>query len=167
MWQKLARLLDQREREELIQYCQSRYGVRPDFWESYAFIKRKEGVWVLANNCWEQTERLLDCGEVDTIGLRLFSGREFPYKPTHQFPLFLKEELVQGRISIDHDQAKALLKREALAQDFSKETHPGYYMAYYKDQYIGIALLSRGQWVSQVPKSLCAQLSNKISLEIC
>ncbi len=167
MSQKFEKILNEQESLELINYCLDRYGVPVSFWTNFLFLKRKEGLWVIPNQYRSFIEELFEMNSYDTAGLRLFSGKNFPYKVTHQFPLFVGSFIQKGKIHVSKEFALKLLFREPLEKDFSEETHPGYYFVYYKDQYIGIALLSRGQWVSQVPKSLTAQLPKSLDLEVC
>ncbi len=153
-------LLKEEDRAQLIHYLFDRYGITEAFWGSWDFIKRKEGLWLFPRGSYELGHQ----GAEESAGLRLFSGTEFPYKVTHQFGLFCQGVIKKGTIDADHESAVKLLKREVDLDFVTQETRPGYYLIQFEGKFVGVALLSRGKWTSQVPKSLKAQLPQNLSI---
>lgn len=157
-------VLGDTQRAEHLQYCLERYGVEPTFWDTWDLVKRKEGLWIFPRGSFSELQTLKGELREESSGLRLFSGSSFPYKVTHQFGLFCKDVIQKGWVDINEDNGLKVLRREELPSLSSTLTHPGYYLARVEGQFVGIVLLSQGQWVSQVPKSLKAQLPQSLRL---
>ena len=157
-------LLSAPEREEVIDYCFSRYGVQKDCWTDYDLIKKKEGLWLIPKykHSSELLDYLLEHGE--NSGLRVLSGKRFPYKVTSQFYQVFHKEVTKGTLSVTEEQGLKLLKRKTLEDQEFEPLAKGYYCCLFKEKFFGIALKATEGLVSQVPKSLTAQLAKDLKL---
>ena len=160
-------LLEGPERESVLEYCLSRYGVSFEAWAELELIKRAEGIWILSstqdrsNNdlglkkfLWENSE---------SQGLRVLSGKKFPYKVTSQFFQKFHKEITKGTIELTEEDALKLLRRSTLETGV-EELGKGYYFCLFQERFIGIALKMEEGLVSQVPKSLTGQLAKNLKL---
>jgi NOL1/NOP2/fmu family ribosome biogenesis protein len=163
----LQSLLKGPERESVLEYCLSRYGVSFGAWDGLELIKRTEGIWILS--CSED-ESNQDLGlkkflweNSESQGLRVLSGKRFPYKVTNQFFQIFHQEILKGKIELTEKEALTLLRRNTLETGY-EELGKGYYFCLFQERFIGIALKMEEGLVSQVPKSLTGQLSKNLEL---
>lgn len=159
--EKLSKVLEGLEREAIIDYCLSRYGVTAETWDGLTFVKRKEGIWLHGRGFLPS---LMEINGLESSGLRILSGRSFPYKVTLAFGLFLGEAIQRGRIEVTKEQALSLIRRESLPETGFESLKKGYYFFYHQGKCLGVALKMEKGLVSQVPKSFTAQMPK--SLEV-
>lgn len=164
-------LLKDDQLREVQDYCLHRYGVALEAWDHFDLIKRKEGLWLLAKPKLQtktanapQLHSFLK-KEAEGRGLRILSGKSFPYKVTSAFYQAFFKHITKGVIEGTEQEALSLLKRQTIATDKYRELNKGYYFFLFKGRFIGIALQTQEGLVSQVPKSLTGQLSK--NLELC
>ncbi len=163
MWPSL---LSTEECEKIIHYCKECYGVDPSVWHNYSLLKKKEGVWVVPHDhlkLWHQVQGSPDSFP-EGLGLRLFSGKKFPYKITYAFFQLFSSHINKRVIEVSEAQALSLLKRSEVEDLDCEGLNYGYYIGVFKGRLIGIMLLGKEGWVSQVPKSLSGQLRKDLEI---
>jgi hypothetical protein len=148
-------LLNCDEYSKLVERCLISYGVQKEVWTRYSLIKRKSSLWL----CPHHIE--LQDVDVDTIGLRFFSGERPPYKPRLTFFQVFSSHIDKGFVHLSDQETHKFLHRESIElNDIVK----GYLGVLNRGRYIGVGL-GNGKdkvLVSQVPKKIGAQLPKKL-----
>lgn len=157
------KLLKDNKRVEILEYCEARYGVRSDAFLGWDFVQRKEGIWLHPKGEFKE-----EFSEVwESSGLRVLSGKSFPFKMTMGFVHLFFKEIKKGIVEVDEKAAVILLKRGSLdVEEYPafKELTKGYYVFIFEGKPLGIALKTERELVSQVPKSFAAQLKKELKL---
>ncbi|MCR9203672.1 MAG: hypothetical protein NXH75_03780 [Halobacteriovoraceae bacterium] len=157
------RLLKDKEREEIVGYCLSRYGVESLDFEDLDFLRRKEGIWLIPIGSFKENQA--DVWE--SSGLRILSGSEYPFKITMGFIQAFNQKIKKGKLEVGEGVAIDLLQRKSLSVDHFpefQELPKGYYIFTFKGKSLGIALKTTRELVSQVPKSFSSQLKRDLKL---
>lgn len=165
MWPSL---LNTEEREQILHYCFECYGVSKGSWQNYDLFKRKEGLWIAPIGTKDKWLDVYQDGErlpPEGIGLRVLSGKSFPYKITASFYQVFKEQITKRLIELSEEQSLALIHRKEIKNLTCEELVFGYYIGVYKNRFIGILLLGKEGWISQVPKSFSSQISLSLKLD--
>lgn len=158
-------LLSPEEREDIIKYCKECYGVELHAWDSFDLFKRKEGIWLTPRGHLEMWQTVASENVLpDGFGLRILSGKGFPYKVTGEFFKVFCKEITKRKITLSEDQALAVVRRKDIVGLETTVGPLGYYLGLFEDKFVGVMLLSKEGWVSQVPKSLTCQLSKSLEL---
>lgn len=160
----LPRLLNKNEVEEILNYCLYRYEVSPFVFENYKFLKRKEGVWLHPKDI---TSGDINCEIFETSGLRILSGKEFPYKITMGFVRLFFKKMNKGVVEVDKEVALSLLQRNCLnveGHSLFEKLAKGYYVFCIQGKPLGIFLKTKKEIISQVPKSFSTQLKRKLNV---
>lgn len=130
-------------------------------------IKRSEGIWLLSKTevkdeaAQELADFLWDNSE--SQGLRILSGKRFPYKVTASFFQVFSRNIKKGTIDLSERESLDILKRKTVEEGY-EDLPPGYYFCLFESRFIGVALKMKEGLVSQVPKSLTGQLSKNLKL---
>lgn len=159
MW---PNLLSSKEREEVIHYCLECYGVPAEAWQNYDLFKRKEGLWLAPLGTKDKWLELYQEGEdnpPEGHGLRVLSGKNFPYKITASFYQTFSKVISKRLVSLTEEQAVALIHRKEIKGLGRENLVFGYYIGIYENRFVGILLLGKEGWTSQVPKSFSSQIS--------
>lgn len=157
------KLLKDKEREDIIGYCLSRYGVDSSTFENLDLIRRKEGIWLMPRGSFDEEQ----AGVWESTGLRILSGSEYPFKITMGFIQAFNKNIKKGKLELSESEAIDLLHRKSLSVEDSpllEELPKGYYIFTYGGKSLGIALKTKGELVSQVPKSFSSQLKKDLKL---
>jgi hypothetical protein len=162
----LPKFLNTEECEEIYHYCHECYGLEPQHWSEYVLLKKKEGLWIVPKNYFIKWQSVAVGPDVNPEGqgLRVLSGKSFPYKITYGFYQVFSSQISKRLIEVSENQARTLLKRGVLEGIDKKGLNFGYYIATYQGRFIGIMLLGKEGWVSQVPKSFSSQLSKDLEI---
>ena len=161
----LPSLLSPKEMSDLIDYCRELYGIQDHEWEELRVCKTKDALWVSTLLCYEfavkQTDDAVE--SIESMGLRCFSGREFPYKITNAFYQLFQGKITKNILELDAAQTRKMIFPEDIELD-EKFTHDknGYYLCFFKGQFIGIGLKVRSILKSQIPKAFRVQISKKL-----
>ncbi len=156
----LPSLLNNSDYQMIIDYCHGRYGIPIDCWKSFDLYKRKEGLWLVNKDL----SKHIPLEETEGFGLRVFSGKSFPYKITHHFVQVFLKHIDKGFVEVSEKEGDLLLKRSSFDIPSEANAPKGYYICLYKKKFIGIALKTEGSFISQVPKSLTNQLRLDLKL---
>ncbi|MCF8058307.1 MAG: hypothetical protein K9K67_03365 [Bacteriovoracaceae bacterium] len=154
----LPNLLNDNEFQLIQNYCFDRYGIEKEVWIYYSLYKRKEGLWLVNKGI----ENQIDLSQAESFGLRILSGKNYPYKITRSFVQVFLKHMSKGLIEVTSAQAESLLKRETIQIEAGPNFQKGYYVCLYQEKFVAIALRTQDAFVSQVPKSLTGQLSNNL-----
>ena len=117
---------------------------------NYEFIKRKNSLWLI------KKYMLAVETSSETMGLRIFSGDSYPYKPTTAFFCFFEKYITKGFIELNDKDCKDMIFRRDMTID---SHHKGYIGLKNKSYFFGVGLAKAGVLVSQVPKKIANQLS--------
>jgi len=157
----LLNLLNATERQEIVDYCQDRYAVDPVLWEDLVLKKSSEAVWAFPV---ELNKFLLAHAleEAETSGLRILSGKSFPYKITDSFLALFRSAISKGIIELKGDQVGGLLFDKSIELEGEHPSIEGYVILKYRGYFLGVGLKRGSKIESQIPKKLTNQLSSKL-----
>lgn len=158
----LPRLLNPIEKSEVTSYCFKNYGVPEQSWHCWDLVKRKEALWLFPKDFYEEFS-----GEnIEVQGLRVFSGKEYPYKVTFAFASIFESMISKGVIELDEALARCLLfRKDFCPMEKELRTLPKrYYFFSYHRKLLGIFLKAEDLIISQVPKKFTAQLPRNLEL---
>jgi len=159
----LQSLLEKSERDQIIDYCFKRYGLDPLVWEGLVLKKSSEAIWAVPSQLDAFVIKFSTDG-CETAGLRIFSGKRFPYKITDSFLSFFSDSISNGVLLLNAQQTKSLLFEKSIESDFFKSLEDGYTVLKYRDLFLGVGLLRGSKLDSQIPKKITNQLSSKLEL---
>ncbi len=156
-------LLSLNERTEVIDYCSKRYGLAATHWEKYELRKSSDAIWAMPVELRLFVEGH-SSGAWETAGMRIFSGRKFPYKITSSFSSLFGHFLTKGLLIVSGDQAKQLIFEKQIEIQDEGEIEDGYLVLRYGALFLGVGLKRGFKIESQIPKKLVNQLSSKLEL---
>lgn len=157
----MQRLLNGSEREEIINYCDRLYGVCADDWDGITLMKSSESIWAIPDVVHEFLQiNCLDAAE--TSGMRIFSGKKFPYKITDAFIGRFFKVIKKGTLCLSGSELKKILFEKEIVLESEKDLQNGYVILKYDGIFIGVGLKRGLVITSQVPKKLTNQLSPKL-----
>ncbi len=157
MMERFPRLVDDEERREIEKFFLERFGISPQIFENYFFLKGSSNYWL-----FPRTEYLdkLNFFHVQTVGL-LFLRKVSRYlKPTsaflQRFGYLAKKNVVQ----LNSQELRHLVEKNKIP--YSLDTEPGYVILKYNDWILGCGLYIEGKLISyleeRVKKSLTLSL---------
>lgn len=136
--------------------CHALYGLDKECWCDLVLIEKKSALWLVNRQAMSFISHEHEMN-LDTVGLRVFSGERFPYKPTLAFFLHFDSMIIKGFVHVDHDEARRFIHREDM--DYPGGNLKGYYGVKCQGYYIGVGLGMGEKLVSQVPKKLSKQIA--------
>ncbi len=160
----LVNLLNEADKKEVIDYCHRRYALEPHVWRDKHLVKTKDALWVINSEMLDfaQSSKV----EFESLGLRCFSGGEFPYKITDGFYKLFQNKIKKGRLLIqDEGWVRSLLKGESLThKEWAEDPFDGYVLLFYGQLFFGIGLKKGDHLTSQIPKSFRSQLGKNLEI---
>jgi len=143
--------LNTEEQSQTFERCESFYGISLNVFNKYELLKSRSGLWLV------KKESLKNTLHYDTAGLRVFSGENFPYKPTLSFFTFFESHISKGFLNFNDKETKDLIfRREILINKNLK----GYLGIKNREHFVGVGLAKEGLLLSQVPKKIANQISD-------
>ncbi len=159
----LVNSLNEAEKKQIIDYCFHRYGLNRELWDSRVLIKTKDAIWVINKEMYKFA--LHSDVEFESLGLRCFSGQEFPYKITDGIYKIFGDEIKKGCLLLDKDAAISMLRGESLRKsEWGDYSFDGYVLLFLGKVFIGIGLKKGDLLTSQIPKSLRSQLGKNLEI---
>ncbi len=152
----LVNLLNESESLEIYNYCKRLYGLNLECWNDKLLLKTKDALWLINKEMHEFAS--MNEVEFESLGIRCFSGSEYPYKITDGFFKVFREDIKKRRMEVTHNQTQKLLKGEELILENGLELpFDGYVLLFYKQLFFGIGLKKGDLLISQIPKSCRSQ----------
>lgn len=138
------------DRGEVIDMWRSRFGTPEDTFEGYSFYRKSQSIWVFSNAALPRLS-------YETIGLRMISLNDMPWKPTTCALQIFGRHATKNILHLNSEQAKAFMAGESQVVtpncELSPELGPGYVVVFYRGEVLGCGLYSReGKLISQLPK---------------
>lgn len=159
----LVNSLNEIDKKQLIDYCYNRYGVKKSLWLDKEVIKTKDALWLINSSMLSFASETQV--EFESMGLRCFSGKEFPYKITDGFYKTFGDAVTKGLLSLEKESARSMLKGETLSRAvWGDIAFDGYVLLFYGSTFLGIGLKKGDQVTSQIPKTLRSQLGKNLEI---
>lgn len=135
---------------EVIDMWRSRFGTPEDIFEGYSFYRKAHSIWVCSNTALPRLS-------YETIGLRMISLNDLPWKPTTCALQIFGKHATKNVLHLNSEQAKAFMAGEGqiIISNFEPNTEltPGYVVVFYRGEVLGCGLYAReGKLISQLPK---------------
>ncbi len=138
------------DRAEVIEMWRSRFGTPDDAFECYRFYRKAQSIWVFS-------DARLPHLRYETIGLRMISLKDRPWKPTTCALQIFGKYATKNILHLNPEQAKAFMAGESQSVVSDSEPdlglEPGYVVVFYRGEVLGCGLYARdGKLISQLPK---------------
>ncbi len=135
---------------EVIDMWRSRFGTPDDAFEGYSFYQKAQSIWVCSNVALPRLS-------YETIGLRMISLKDRPWKPTTCALQIFGRHSTKNALHLNLRQAKAFMAGEiqVVISNFKPNTEltPGYVVVFYNGEVLGCGLYAHdGRLISQLPK---------------
>jgi NOL1/NOP2/fmu family ribosome biogenesis protein len=122
---------------------QSRFGIPGQAFSGCKFFRKANSVWAISD---VDLPRL----SYETIGMRIMSCKDRPWKPTTSALQIFGSYATKNLIHLNREEAMIFL--EGGSQVFASDCEPGYVVVFYRGDVLGCGLYSHGKLVSQIPK---------------
>ncbi|MGA9098330.1 MAG: hypothetical protein WB392_05295 [Methanotrichaceae archaeon] len=138
---------------EVADMWQSRFGISEDVFAGYSFYRKAQSVWICRNAvlpglCYE------------TIGLRMISLKDRPWKPTTRALQIFGKYATKNFMRLTLGQARIFMAGDSQIIQSNSELDSGYVAVMYEGFVLGCGLYSHGKLISQIPKE------SRITLEV-
>ncbi len=140
---------------EIALMWRKRFGISEDTFSGCSFYKKAQSIWVCSS-------APLPGLSFETIGMRMISLKDRPWKPTTAALRVFGKHATKNSVRLTLEQAKIFMAGESQMIEADSEIDPGYVVATYKDVVLGCGLYSRGKCsygaysngklISQIPK---------------
>lgn len=144
---------------------QSRFGIPEEVFSGYSFYRKAQSIWVCSN-------AHLPGLKYETIGMRMISLKDRPWKPTTSALRIFGKHATKNVICLTLEQAKIFMAGASQNIQPDSEMDSGYVVVIYRDNVLGCGLYSRdkdslgmysngkcaqgmsllGKLISQIPK---------------
>ncbi|HNX39184.1 MAG TPA: hypothetical protein PKK11_01265 [Methanothrix sp.] len=127
---------------------QERFGMGIEAFSGLQFFKK-------ANSIWAISEGDLPRYSYESLGMRIMSCKDRPWKPTTAALQVLGRHASKNLVHLER--AEALLFLQGASQSLPEYCNPdacqpGYVVVFYRGDALGCGLYSHGMLVSQIPK---------------
>ncbi|NYT03030.1 MAG: hypothetical protein GKC10_09795 [Methanosarcinales archaeon] len=119
-----------------------RFGLPPEVLSGLAFLRRGRMIWAFSGQPPD-----LPC---ETVGLRIMSLRESPWKPTTNALQLWGRQATRNAIHLEEEETRRYVAGET--QELKAEVEDGYVVVLYQGEVLGCGLYARGRLISQLPK---------------
>ncbi len=122
---------------------QERFGISEQAFSAAKFFRKANSVWVV-------NDVDLPLLSYETIGMRIMSCKDRPWKPTTSALQIFGRYATKNIVHLNSKEAMIFL--EGGSQVFESECEIGYVVVFYRGDVLGCGLYSHGKLVSQIPK---------------
>lgn len=119
-----------------------RFGLPPEVLSGLTFLRRGRMIWAFS--------RLPPDLACETVGLRIMSLRESPWKPTTNALQLWGRQASRNAVHLDELEMKRYVAGET--QELEADVEDGYVAVLYQGEVLGCGLYARGRLISQLPK---------------
>lgn len=124
---------------------QSRFGISEEVFSGCSFYKKAQSIWVCSN---ASLPRL----SFETIGLRMISLKDRPWKPTTAALRIFGKHATKNVICLTLEQAKIFMAGGSQSIQPDSVMDSGYVAVLCGGSVLGCGLYSHGKLISQIPK---------------
>ncbi len=124
---------------------QSRFGIPVDVFKGYSFYRKAQSVWVCS-------DAVLPGLSYETIGMRLISLKDRPWKPTTYALRIFGKYATKNFVCLTLEQAKIFMAGGSQTIQLGLEMDSGYVVVMYEGSVLGCGLYSHDKLISQIPK---------------
>ena len=122
---------------------QDRFGISEQAFSGCKFFQKAKSIWAISD---VELPRL----SYETIGMRIMSCKDRPWKPTTSALQIFGRHATKNLIHLNRDETIIFL--EGGSQVFESDCEVGYVVVFYRGDVLGCGLYSHGKLVSQIPK---------------
>jgi NOL1/NOP2/fmu family ribosome biogenesis protein len=122
---------------------QDRFGISARAFAGYRFFRKARSIWATSD---------VDLPHLsyESIGMRIMSCKDRPWKPTTSALQIFGSCAVKNLIHLNREEAMIFL--EGGSQGLESDCESGYVVVFYRGDVLGCGLYSHGKLVSQIPK---------------
>jgi NOL1/NOP2/fmu family ribosome biogenesis protein len=131
------------DQSEISELWRARFGLPPEVFSEYRFFRRAQSIWVLRD---AKLPRI----SYETLGLRMMSLKDRPWKPTTCALQVFGKYATRNIVHLESGQAARFLAGES--QHLTCDCEPGYVVVFYSGDVLGCGLYSHDKLISQLPK---------------
>ena len=141
------KLVDESEERKLLGYLDERFGISPEVFDTFFWLKREKTWWVVrASPILEKAAAL----SVSLVGLRAFTKIGGFIKPTTRMIQVFGKSATKSLFEVGKEDLRRLLAGEPLAVDAGQEN--GYVILSHGGDILGLGLLLNDLLHSQLPR---------------
>ncbi|MGB5100967.1 MAG: hypothetical protein WBN94_10280 [Methanothrix sp.] len=131
------------DRSIIAKLWQDRFGISEPAFADCKFFRKAQSIWAISD---------VDLPKIsyETIGMRIMSCKDRPWKPTTSALQIFGRYATKNFIHLNQEEAMIFL--EGSSQVFESECEIGYVVVFYRGDVLGCGLYSHGKLVSQIPK---------------
>jgi NOL1/NOP2/fmu family ribosome biogenesis protein len=131
------------DRSIIAKLWQDRFGISEPAFADCKFFRKAQSIWAISD---------VDLPKIsyETIGMRIMSCKDRPWKPTTSALQIFGRYATKNLIHLNQEEAMIFL--EGSSQVFESECEIGYVVVFYRGDVLGCGLYSPGKLVSQIPK---------------
>jgi NOL1/NOP2/fmu family ribosome biogenesis protein len=140
---RIRNVFEPLDRHLIEKMWQERFGISEPAFAGYKFFQKARSIWAISD---VELPRL----SYETIGMRIMSCKDRPWKPTTSALQIFGRYATRNFIPLNGEEAMIFL--EGGSQVFESDCEVGYVVVFYRGDVLGCGLYSHGKLVSQIPK---------------
>jgi NOL1/NOP2/fmu family ribosome biogenesis protein len=140
---RIRNIFEPLDQSLIMKLWQDRFGIPGQTFAGCRFFRKAQSIWAISD---VDLPRL----SYETIGMRIMSCKDRPWKPTTSALQIFGSYAAKNLIHLNQEEAMIFL--EGGSQGFASDCEPGYVVVFYRGDVLGCGLYSHGNLVSQIPK---------------
>ncbi len=132
-------------KEEVAFMWQSKFGIPEEVFKGFSFYRKAQSIWICSNAVLPELS-------YETIGMRLISLKDLPWKPTTAALRIFGRYATKNSVCLTLEQARIFMAGGSQIIQPSPEMDSGYVIVMYNESVLGCGLYSNGKLISQIPK---------------
>ena len=140
---RIRNIFEPLDQSIIMKLWQDRFGIPGQTFAGCRFFRKAQSIWAISD---VDLPRL----SYETIGMRIMSCKDRPWKPTTSALQIFGSYAAKNLIHLNQEEAMIFL--EGGSQVFESDCEPGYVVVFYSGDVLGCGLYSHGKIVSQIPK---------------
>lgn len=135
------------ESQQVLSYFSSRFGISPETFQGYHFLKIGSTIWVAS--AVPGLKEAIGALKVETVGIPLIRTNVGWWKPTTAGLQVFGKKATRNVVELDDEQLEMLLRKEPIWGQLPAE--PGYVIVRWRGHILGCGLYGKGRLRSQIP----------------
>ncbi|MCX6672927.1 MAG: hypothetical protein NTY37_04020 [Methanothrix sp.] len=140
---RIRNIFEPLEKSLIAKLWQDRFGIPGPAFAGCKFFRKARSIWAISD---VDLPRL----SYETIGMRIMSCKDRPWKPTTSALQIFGRYATKNLLHLNREEAVIFL--EGGSQGIESDCEIGYVVVFYRGDVLGCGLYSHGKLVSQIPK---------------
>jgi NOL1/NOP2/fmu family ribosome biogenesis protein len=153
---RIRNIFEPLDQSLIMKLWQDRFGISGQAFAGCRFFRKAQSIWAISD---VDLPRL----SYETIGMRIMSCKDRPWKPTTSALQIFGQYASKNLIHLNQEEAVIFL--EGGSQPFASDCENGYVVVFYRGDVLGCGLYSHGKLASQIPKE--RRMASTTKCETC